>query len=150
MQSLEKISRHIGVACIACLLILITTQVVLRYGFNYTHVLTEEFGRYLLVWATLAGMAIECRHGGHIKVDFLIAGLPSTVRRLWLIFLDIICLILFLLVLYTGIDSTIFNHGQESGGLQIPLSLPFSAIPLFFAVAALFAAEKIWRQLRER
>ena len=64
---LEKSITHFGVACIALLFIIMIVQVILRYIFDYTHFFTEELGRYLLVWATLSGMAVETRQGGHIR-----------------------------------------------------------------------------------
>ncbi len=146
---LEKIIKHIGVACVALLFILMSVQVVLRYGFAYSHFFTEEMGRYLLVWATLAGMAIETRRQGHIRVMFLVDHLPAALRRAWLLFVDIIILALFVLLVYTGVGSTIFNHGQESPGMQLPLSIPFSAIPVFFAIAALFMLEGLWQRYKK-
>lgn len=142
---LEKTLKHTGVLCIAVLLFLIIVQVVLRYGFGYTHFITEELGRYLLVWATLAGMALETGREGHIRIRFLAEKLPEPVRRIWLFFVDVIIFAMFLLIIYTGVGSTIFNHGQESSGMQIPLSVPFAAIPLFFTIAAIFLGRKIWR-----
>jgi len=120
------------------------------HGFDYTHFFTEELGRYLLVWATLAGMAIETRQGGHIRVNFLAERLPQPLRRIWQIFIDLVIFILFLVLVYTGIDSSIFNHGQESSGMQLPLSIPFSAIPIFFFIAAIFMLERLWRYRTNR
>jgi TRAP-type C4-dicarboxylate transport system permease small subunit len=140
---LEKLTKDIGVGCVAILFMLMTIQVILRYGFGYTHFFTEELGRYLLVWATLAGMAIETRQGGHIRVNFLAERLPASWRRAWFFILDIVLFLLFLLLVYTGVDSTVFNHGQQSAAMQLPLSIPFLAIPVFFAIAAVFMLEKI-------
>jgi len=142
---LETLIRHLGVTCTVLLFVLMIVQVVLRYGFGYTHFLTEELGRYLLVWGSLAGMSVVTHQRGHIRVSFLVEHLPRTVLRVWQVIVDIIVLILFLVLVYTGIDSTLFNHGQESSGLQIPLSIPFAAIPIFFIVSAVFLAERIWR-----
>lgn len=146
---LEKTARLIGVSCIALLFILVILQVFMRYGFGYTHFLTEELGRYLLVWATMAGMALECRRGGHIRVQFLVDLLPRKAAGIWAVILNLIILLLFLLIIYTGLASMMFNHGQESPGLQIPLSFPFAAIPLFFLVAAVFIAERILKDWKE-
>ncbi|MFT5351392.1 MAG: TRAP-type C4-dicarboxylate transport system permease small subunit [Planctomycetota bacterium] len=142
---LEKYIKHFGVACIAVLFSLMIVQVILRYGFDYTHFLTEEMGRYLLVWATLAGMALETHRGGHIRVGFLVDRLSQPLRRLWLFITDLIIFVLFILLIYTGTGSTLFNHGQESSGMQIPLSIPFAGIPIFFSVAAIFLARRLWR-----
>jgi C4-dicarboxylate transporter, DctQ subunit len=144
VSKIESIIKSFGVFCIALLFLLMTVQVVLRYGFSYTHFFTEELGRYLLVWSTLVGMAIETRRNGHIRVTFLADRLPPAVKRVWQIFLDVVILVLFLLLVYTGFESTIFNHGQQSSGMQLPLSIPFAAIPIFFAIAAIFMLEKLW------
>ncbi len=150
ISKLENVIRHLGVVCTALLFVLMIVQVVLRYGFGYTHFLTEELGRYLLVWVSLAGMSVETHRRGHIRVSFLVEHLPPTLFRVWQIVVDFVVLILFLVLVYTGIDSTIFNHGQESSGLQIPLSVPFAAIPIFFAFSAVFMAERIWRNKAHR
>ncbi len=131
--------------CIALLFFLTAAQVILRYGFGYSSLYTEEAGRYLLIWAALIGMAIETRHNGHIRIGFLAEQLPSRVLFCLNIFLDLAALVLFLTLVYTGIYSTIFNHGQESAGMQLPLSFPFVAIPVFFMVAALFSIERLLR-----
>lgn len=147
---LEKSITRFGVTCIALLFVIMIVQVILRYIFDYTHFFTEELGRYLLVWATLTGMAVETRRGGHIRVSFLVERLPQPLLRLWLIFVDVVIFILFLVLVYTGIDSTLFNHGQESSGMQIPLSVPFVAMPIFFAISAIFLAERLWRYKDKR
>ncbi len=141
---LEKQIRHTGVFCLAVLFSLMLVQVLLRYGFDYTHFATEELGRYLLIWATLAGMALETRQNSHIRVSFIAEKLPARVRRMWQLMLDILSLLIFALLVYTGIDSMLFNHGQESPGLQLPLSLPFFAIPLFFFFAFIFMLNRIF------
>lgn len=143
LTKLENFIKHFGVVCIVILFILMTAQVILRYGFDQTFFFTEEVGRYLLIWATLAGMAIEVRRNGHIRVGFLVEKLPPRLKCIWRTFVDIIILILFLTLVYTGINSTLFNHGQESPGLQIPLSIPYSVIPFVFAIAAIFVLEKL-------
>jgi TRAP-type C4-dicarboxylate transport system permease small subunit len=71
--------------------------------------------------------------------------LSKKIRFLWLILLELIALSLFLILSYTGIKSAFFLHGQESSGLQIPLSFPYLAIPLFAILACIFALDRIRR-----
>ena len=144
LNLLEKIIKHTGVFCLAVLFLLMIVQVVLRYGFDYTHFATEELGRYFLIWATMAGMALETRHNTHIRVSFIAEKIPARLRHFWQLLLDILTLLIFVLLVYTGIDSMLFNHGQESPGLQIPLSFPFLAIPFFFFCAFLFLSHRIY------
>lgn len=147
---LEQFTRVTGIFCISLLFVLMILQVFMRYGFGYSHFITEELGRYLLIWATMAGMALECRQGGHIRVAFLADKLPARLRTSWALLLNILVLLLFLVIIYTGLSSMVFNHGQESPGLQIPLSWPFAAIPVFFAIAFVFLLEKTLKKTADK
>ncbi len=120
-------------------------QVVMRYGFGFTPFLTEEIGRYALVWSVLAGSAIAVRHGNHIRVAFIADLLPPRARRAWSLFLHLVTLVLFAVLVVTGIDATSFAHGQASIGMQIPLSYPYAAIPIFFAVSLVFGVARLRR-----
>jgi TRAP-type C4-dicarboxylate transport system permease small subunit len=130
------------------LFVLVVAQVVLRYGFGYTSLFTEEIARYLLVWAVMLGAAEAVLSGDHLRVDFLVGYLNKKARFLWLIFLEFVSFSLFAMLLFTGFKSAIFLHGQESSGLQIPLSFPYLAIPLFALLACIFALDRL-RRFRE-
>mgnify|MGYP005838723637 CR=1 FL=1 len=145
---LERLIVGSGVAFIIAIFVLTATQVAMRYGFGKTYFFTEELARYFLVWATLAGTAVETRRNGHIRIPIIVARLPHRIRRIWLRLLDVFMLVLFVLLAWLGVKSMIFNHGQESSGMQMPLSIPFAAIPLFFALSAGFVVERLRRRHR--
>lgn len=146
---LERLIVGFGVAFIIAIFTLTAIQVILRYGFGTTFFFTEELARYFLVWATLAGTAVETRRNGHIRIPIILAHLPEGIRRIWIRLLDLFVLAVFILLAWLGVKSMIFNHGQESSGMQIPLSIPFAAIPLFFALSAVFVVEGLRRRQRE-
>ena len=102
----------------------------------------------MLVWSVLAGSAIAVKHREHIQLEFLNLALPKSVQRALNLVLDVIVLILFCVVTVTGIDATMFAHGQVSAGLMVPLSYFYFAVPLFFAVSAIFMASLIWGDIR--
>jgi len=139
LRRLEQAIDWFGVACLAGLLGLVVAQVVMRYGFGYTPFFTEEIGRYLLVWASLAGVALTVRQRGHIRIEFLVDLLPERQRRWWYALLDLWCLALFAIIAAGGIEMAFFARNQTSQGMQIPLSWPYAGIPIFFVLAAVFA-----------
>ena len=142
LDRLENLVKAVGTFCLASLFMLILLQVVLRYGFDRSYFFTEELGRYLLIWMTMAGMSLQCRHEGHIRVDFMLQRLRGKTRLYLEIVVNILVSAILFVVVYTGIMSTIFNHGQESPGMQIPLSFPFLAVPLFFTIAVVFLVDR--------
>ena len=54
------------------LVTIVTTEVVLRYGFKHSLIFTEELSRYLMVWIVFLGSALAVRDGSHIRINFLI------------------------------------------------------------------------------
>jgi TRAP-type C4-dicarboxylate transport system permease small subunit len=145
---LERVIVALGVFFIVTIFVLTVMQVLMRYGFGQTFFFTEELARYFLVWATLAGMAVETRRNGHIAIPIISDQLPPHFQKALRTILDIFVLLMFMLLVWLGVKSTIFNHGQESPGMQMPLSIPFVAIPLFFAVATFFVLERLWQRRR--
>jgi len=150
MTVLDRLDRAVwvfGTICMVILFVLTTAQVILRYGFGFSPNITEEGARTMLVWAVLAGSALAVRHKLHIQVDFLNLALPRRIQRVLNIILDIGVLFLFCVVTVTGIDATVFAHGQVSSGLMLPLSYFYFAVPLFFAVSAIFMAELLYNEI---
>lgn len=148
IERLDRLVLLVGVAAMALLALLIFAQVVLRYLFAVTPVWSEELGRYLLIWAVLAGSAVSVRGARHIRVEFLVELLPAGVRRAWYLLLDLVILALFLLLVATGIEAVGFNHSMRSLGLQVRLSYVMAGIPLFFGLAALFLIDELRRKAK--
>jgi C4-dicarboxylate transporter DctQ subunit len=148
IERLDRLVLLVGTVAMALLALLIFAQVVLRYLFAVTPVWSEELGRYLLIWAVLAGSAVSVRGARHIRVEFLVELLPAGVRRAWYLLLDLVILALFLLLVATGIEAVGFNHSMRSLGLQVRLSYVMAGIPLFFGLAALFLIDELRRKAK--
>ena len=146
IDRLDRLVLLVGAVAMAMLAVLIFAQVVLRYLFAITPVWSEELGRYLLIWAVLAGSAVSVRGQRHIRVEFLADLLPARVRRAWYALLDVVILALFVLIVWTGVDALGFNYTMRSLGLQVRMSYVMAGIPLFFGIAALFLIDEMRRR----
>src|SRR3978361_1447383 len=62
--------------CLAAMVVLVFSNVVLRYAFNSGIATSEELSRWLLVWLTFLGAIVALRQHGHIGVDTLVRALP--------------------------------------------------------------------------
>ena len=150
LDYVARLVRRAGTLLLFLLLALVVAQIVMRYAFGYTPLFADELGRTLFVWSVLAGSALAVREDSHIRVDFLLQYLPARLRAAWLLTVDLAILALFLVVTVTGVDAVLFAHGQTSMGLRLPLSYLWVAVPVFFAVSAVFAAAIVWARLGRR
>src|SRR5699024_8655374 len=90
-------------------------------------------------WITFIGMAICFKKGIHFSVDILIKSLPDKGSRLLQIIINIISIIFMLLLIYYGMEITIFNFhsGQITPSLEIVIFLVYLAIPVSAALSLL-------------
>ncbi len=146
LDQLERVLQRLGDAALLLLACSVCMQVVARYVFSFSPVWSEEISRLLLIWTVMCGAAISVRHRMHIRVEVLLAPLPASIRRAWLRLLDWLTLVLFVVLVWNGVDAVNFNRGMQSPGLQWPMSILIAAVPVGFAAATLFLAERIWRR----
>jgi TRAP-type C4-dicarboxylate transport system permease small subunit len=66
-----------GVLCVFALMVLVTSDVVARYGFNNPSNWADEGATFLLVAIVFLGLAQNLRQGSHIRIDAFIKPLPA-------------------------------------------------------------------------
>ena len=104
-----KISKVlIGLCSIAIfvMMILISLEVVLRYGFHTSLIWPFEVVEFILVGITFLGLSYIQSTGQHLKVDFIYEKLPLSMKHLARIIGTFGTLLLFVLVTKTGWDYT--------------------------------------------
>jgi len=150
LQNLLRIAERtltlLAAFCLAVMTTLVVAQVVFRYGLNTGSSFTEELARYAMIWMALFAAAVGVREASHIRIDFvpeLLARLAPRLNRVLRFGLDLVSLTVFLVLLWYGVDATMFAMGQSSPGLQIPLGFPYAAVPIAFGFAAVFALARL-------
>src|SRR3954471_4085507 len=68
-------------ACLAVMVVLVFTNVVLRYAFNSGITISEELSRWLFVWMTFLGAIVALHEKGHLGTDMLVAKLPDAGKK---------------------------------------------------------------------
>lgn len=113
-------------------LALIFFGVVMRYVFNNPQSWIHEISGYLVVWGTLTGAAVALRDGHHIHVDILFDRVPPAVKRLFLVFADLLgILFCVLFAVYGGkLLQMYIMLDQRSTDVGVPLWIVYLALPL--------------------
>jgi len=132
-------AEDIAVGAILLLATYILFQaVVLRYLANYAFSWSEEVVRYSIVWLVFLGGSIAARRGAHISMDILVVYLPPRVRLFVLGVASALAAGFTLVTAYYGVllTAAIWQYGQRSPAAEIPMALPFAAIPVGCALMA--------------
>jgi len=105
------------------------SEIILRAGFRYGLPFALEYGTYALGLVMFAGGGWALRHGGHIRVDLLVALLPPASRRV----VDI-AVTVFALAICAYLSVAIFRYAlatHEIGTASIHVSHTPLAYPQF-------------------
>lgn len=112
-------------------------QVFGRYVLSHAPSWSEELARYLMVWLTMLGSAAVLRSGGHITVTTLTDALPPAVQRAVLAVRDAALVCACGVLAWWGTRYAALNGAQESAAMEIPMSIPYAALPVGGALIAL-------------
>lgn len=100
---------------IAALLVLMVTQIVLRYVFNDSLLWAEEMCRYMLVWLAFLGVVLSYERGEVAALTFASAALGRVPALLLAILCAALSAVLCLLLVWYG-----WKFAQLAGTSRIP------------------------------
>lgn len=123
--AVEKLLMAIG----AAICVILFGQVVFRYA-GASLGWSEEVSRHLLVAITFLGGTVAYKRASFIGLQGIGHSLGPTFQRSVVIVLQLLTLACFVLIAWFGAAYTIKAAEHTSASLQIPMSIPYSVIPI--------------------
>lgn len=116
MQTLiRSVLRGVLIAIVSVLLVLMTAQIVMRYGFNASLLWAEELCRYMLIWLGFMGVAVAYERGEVAALTFISNVLSRRPALVLAIFTTALSLAMCLLLVFYG-----FRFADLAGNSRIP------------------------------
>jgi C4-dicarboxylate transporter DctQ subunit len=111
---------------------LIMLNVILRYFFNASRSVYDEFSAYFIVWGTMIGIAVALRDNYHIMVDLLFIRIPLRIRRWVSVVANLVGLAFGIFYTYSGIQlvNNYLTYGQRSDNSRFPLWIVYLIMPI--------------------
>ena len=155
---LQKIENFIIAASFIIMTLSAFGQVVNRNVIGMGISWFEELSRYSMVYMGLLGTEVGLRDGTQIAITALVDKFSVIPKRLAAIFAKLVTLAFSSIVFYCSFDllDKQISFGQISPGLQIPMYIPYVALPLSFGlitvvqtVALVVMAGELFRNVPE-
>jgi TRAP-type C4-dicarboxylate transport system permease small subunit len=134
---LVRINAAVVVGMMASMAILVFVNVVCRYVFSFSLVWAEEISQYLMVWVAFLGAGLAFRQGRHVAVELLQQSFGDKKRVVLRAGIGLACLVFMLALTWLGAEFAWFARDMETPVLNIPLAIPYSAVPIGAALMAL-------------
>jgi TRAP-type transport system small permease protein len=117
--------------CLALMVVLVFSNVVLRYAFNSGIAISEELSRWLFVWLTFLGATVALREHGHLGTEALVSRLGPIGRK---------CCLVVGYVLMLGCCWLLFSGALEQTKINWDVAAPSSGASMawFYAVGMVF------------
>lgn len=131
-----KVLKAAVAVCLAAMVVLVFSNVVLRYIFNSGIAVSEELSRWLLVWLTFLGAIVALRQHAHLGVDTLVRALPPRGRMLCFVVSYLLMLYADWLLTLGSWKQAVLTFGDTAPASGISVGLFFYSSGLVFGVSA--------------
>jgi len=128
----KRIEESILVITMIVMVLIMFIQSTSRYVFGTSFSWGSELAQYLHIWQIWIGASLAVRMQSHIKVDVFI-NLFSLKTKKYLNLIAILCWFSFAgFLAFEGSKyvSEVMTSGQVSPSLQVPMWIPYLAIPI--------------------
>ena len=131
-----KVLKAAIALCLAAMVVLVFSNVVLRYVFNSGIATSEELSRWLLVWLTFLGAIVALREHAHLGVDSLVRALPPRGRLVCFVASYLLMLYADWLLTLGSWKQAVITFGDTAPASGISVGLFFYSAGLVFGVSA--------------
>ena len=119
---------------LAVLIIDIWIGIFGRYVFELPVTWTEEFARYLMIWAALLAVSCGVARREHVAVTALLHQVPLDIRRWISVAIDALAFAFFAFLGYFGIGMTEQGATQFATIFDMTMLIPFASVPVSSAL----------------
>jgi len=124
----NKIATRISVLFFIVMTLIVWVQIFYRFILGGGIAWSEEIAKYMMVWMALLGSSMLLREGRHIAINYFIS--KFSFLRYILMFHAILSSVLFVLLIYYGIDYAAFGFKSISPASGISKFWPYLSIPV--------------------
>ncbi len=145
-----KLLSWLMVTCLALMVLLVFTNVVLRYAFNSGVTISEELSRWLFVWMTFLGAVVALHERAHLGTDTLVSRLSMRGKKICLGTGHLLMLWICALVLKGAWEQVKVNLTSTSAAMEASLALFYASGATFAVLGALVLIHDFLRLITGR
>nr|WP_315237170.1 TRAP transporter small permease [uncultured Albidiferax sp.] len=143
-----KLLAWLIVGCLALMVVLVFTNVVLRYAMNSGIAVSEELSRWLFVWLTFLGGIIAMHEGAHLGTDTLVSRLPLAGKKACLVIGHVLMLFVCWLLFKGALDQVKINWDSTSAAMEVSMAWFYGCGMVFAVSGAVILLNHLWRLVR--
>ena len=149
LDIIDRLVEALVVAIFGAIVVVALLQVFHRYALNSSLSWSEELQIFGHIWIVFLGIPIAYRRGAHLYIETFCDLLPRGPRAAFNLAVELTWAAFAVSLMVLGFMVARVAHQQESPGLEVPMSYPYSGMVIGGAYLLLCAARRIaggaWR-----
>ena len=151
MKSVEKFLTHamnaVIVSALALMVVMVFSNVVLRYLFNSGITASEELARFCFIWLVFVGSVVAMKERAHLGVDSLISRLPRGGKIVFVLVSNALMLWVCYLFFVGSWRQTVVGWGTLKPATGIPMAFHYATGLVMSLGIAVILVGNTWRVL---
>ena len=136
------------VIALALMVVLVFTNVVMRYAFNSGITVSEELSRWLFVWVTFLGAIVAMHEGAHLGTDMMVSRLSVKGKKVCLVLGHLLMLYVCWLLFKGSLDQVKVNWDSTSAVMETSLAIFYASGMVCAASGAVILVNHLLRLVR--
>lgn len=147
MRILIKLTEAVVIVLMAVVVVTVFSEVVARTFLSRSLIVTEEIGRYLMIWVAMLAVSLVAADEGHMRITLLSDSVPQGFASVLDILADLM-VILFLAV-FVYLSVRILPNMQRQGTVTLGISMVwiYAAMPVGGALTIVVVAARCTRRI---
>lgn len=147
----DKLEETFLIITIAASVLIIFAQVIMRYVFSNSLSWSEELARYLFLYQIWIGAAYAVKRTAHLRIEII----PSKLTGRPAILFDSLALIvwlgfsIFLASKSITLTNFIFNRGQLSPAMRVPMGYAYLSVPVGVSLMCLRLVQQLYLNFKK-
>jgi len=140
MRILLKLTEAVVIVMMAIVVVTVFSEVVSRSFLGRSLIVTEEIGRYLMIWVAMLSVALVAADEGHMRINLLADSVTPRVGSVLDIVADL--LVIGFLAVFVYLSVMILPNMQRQGTVTLGISMAwvYAAMPVGGALTVLVVA----------
>ncbi len=154
MKTFDKYLTHamnaVIVGALALMVVMVFSNVVLRYVFNSGITVSEELSRFCFLWLIFVGSVLAMKERAHLGVDTLISRLPRAGKIAFVLVSNALMLWVCYLFFVGSWRQTVVGWGTLKPATGIPMAFHYATGLVMSVGIAVILIGNTWRILSGR
>ncbi|MFQ3229115.1 TRAP transporter small permease [Reinekea sp.] len=144
----DYVEESISVVLMAVLLVVLSIQVFTRFVLNDPAIWTEEVSRLLFIYLALFGSSAAIKSRSHVRIDFFVNFLPTKIRMLIAMILDVIIVGILVVLVKLGYDEASRQSMLSMVSLDLKMTWFYAVFPITMGLMVLRLIQRLFIDIK--